>query len=159
MLGAQGPYETLLATHSILRWAILAVGLTAAARAGFAQRRARPRTDADTRVARMFTILLDLQFLLGVVIYALFSPVIKASMTSPAQAMRDGPMRFWIVEHPVAMVLAIVLAHVGLKKSRRSSGNSAHRSAAIYFTLAILIILCAIPWPFLPYGRPLWPPL
>lgn len=159
MHSALGPYETLLATHSILRWAILAIGLTAAARAILARRRARPRTDGDALVGRMFTFLLDLQFLIGVIVFALFSPVIKAAMTNPAQAMQSGTTRFWMVEHPVAMLLAIVLAHIGLAKSRRAGGNDWHRAAAVYFTLSVLVILCAVPWPFLPYGRPLWPPL
>ena len=30
-----------------------------------------------------------------------------------------------------------------------------HKLAAIFFTLALLAILASIPWPALPYGRPL----
>lgn len=54
------------------------------------------------------------------------------------------------------MLVAVVLAHVGRALSRRvTETQDKHRRAAIFFGLAVVALLIAIPWPFLPYGRPL----
>jgi hypothetical protein len=54
------------------------------------------------------------------------------------------------------MLVAIIVAHIGRVLVRRApAAPQKHRRAAIWFGLSLLIILIAIPWPFLSYGRPL----
>jgi len=67
-------------------------------------------------------------------------------------------MRYWAVEHVSLMLIALAMVHVGRSRSRKGATSAAkHRSAAIFYTLALAAILAAIPWPFLPQGRPLLP--
>ena len=55
------------------------------------------------------------------------------------------------------MVIALVLAHLGRVRARRTDSLRRHRGvAAIFFTLALVVILASIPWPGTPAGRPLF---
>jgi len=157
MYSAYGTFGVVLGVHSIARWLVIGLGLWAAARAWMGRAGGRPWTPADTRIGRLFTICLDLQVVIGLALYGVFSPTVTAGMTNMAIATRSTAYRFWLFEHPVAMIVALALAHVGLSKARRAGGVLAHRHAALYFTLAIAIVLAVIPWPFLTYGRGLWP--
>ena len=59
---------------------------------------------------------------------------------------------------PLGMFVAIALAHIGQSKIRKATDEGRrHRLAAVFFTLALIIILLSIPWPGMPAGRPLLP--
>jgi hypothetical protein len=149
-------YITTLTLHSLLRWAVIFIGLWTIARAfaGMSSRRAWSPTDDSA--ARWFTIVLDAQVLIGLVLYGLLSPITTQALSDMGAAMRNPAQRFWAVEHVTLMIVAVVLAHIGRARSRRAVSDAArHRSAAIFYTLALLAVLAAIPWPFMADGRPL----
>jgi len=149
-------YSFVLPLHSLIRWAVLLTGLWAAYRGISGVRRRRPWTLADERAGMWFTISLDTQFLLGLLLYFLLSPITRAAMHDFGAAMANPGMRFWAVEHITGMFIAAGLAHVGRNKIHKTgSDDRRHRTAAIFFTLSILAILASIPWTGLPYGRPL----
>jgi hypothetical protein len=149
-------YSFVLPVHSLVRWAVLLTGLVAAYRGISGVRRRRPWTLADERAGLWFTIALDLQFLLGLLLYFVFSPITQAAMHDFGAAMADRGLRFWAVEHITGMFIGIALAHVGRSKIHKTgSDDRRQRLAATFFTLSILVILASIPWPGLPYGRPL----
>jgi hypothetical protein len=157
MYSEYGTFGLVLAVHSIVRWLAIGLGAGVSARAWLGRSRGRSWAPADTRVSRMFVACLDLQVLIGIVLYGIFSPVVAAGMSNLAVASDSRAYRFWIIEHPLAMIVALVLAHVGLAKAKRADGPIAHRHAALFFTMALLIILAAIPWPMFTFGRALWP--
>jgi hypothetical protein len=69
---------------------------------------------------------------------------------------RSKLLRFFTLEHPSLMLIAIVLAHVGrVRIRRRPDGADRHRQALWFFGVAMVLILIGIPWPFLSYGRSL----
>ena len=56
-------------------------------------------------------------------------------------AMRSAPLRFYAVEHLIAMVAALALVHVGVARSRKAEGDATkHRMAAIFFTAAMVLM-------------------
>jgi hypothetical protein len=72
--------------------------------------------------------------------------------------MGNASQRFWTLEHVLLMIVALILIHVGRATSKRAEeARGKHKRAAIFFGLALLAILIAIPWPSLSYGRPLIP--
>jgi hypothetical protein len=152
-----GTYGLVLGVHSVMRWLIIGLGLGATVRAMLGRSVGRAWTTTDTWIGRLFVTALDLQILIGVTIYGVFSPVVAAGLTNLAVATQSRAYRFWLLEHPVAMLVAAVIAHIGFAKAKRTDGPLAHRHAALFFILALLIVLAAIPWPLFTFGRALWP--
>ena len=68
-------YGIVLLLHSLLRWLVLIAGLLAAARGISGWRSRRPWTLPDERAGLWFTMTLDLQFLLGLLLYGVLSPI------------------------------------------------------------------------------------
>ncbi len=150
-------YNAALTTHSWLRWAVLVLGLLAIARALAGHMSGRPWSQADDRTARFFTTSLDVQMLLGVVLYFALSSITSEGMRDMGAAMGSAGMRFWTVEHPFGMLLGLALAHVGRARIRKTAdAMRRHRVALIFFTLSMLVILATIPWPARTFGRPLF---
>jgi hypothetical protein len=149
-------YTLMLAIHSWIRWAVLLFGMIAIARA-IAGRSGRPWTSADDRAGMLFITALDLQVLVGLLLYFALSPITLQGLRDMGGAMSNAGLRFWAVEHPVQMILGVVLAHIGRARTRRTADDvKRHRAALIFFTLAVLVILLAIPWPGREMGRPLF---
>jgi hypothetical protein len=146
----------MLVLHSLNRWLVVILGLAALIRALNGWLGRKDWTPQDNRIGLFFTSVMDLQLLLGLVLYVFLSPFTQSAFGDFGGAMRDRILRFWSVEHITAMLLAVALVHVGRVLSRRApAGLAKHRRAAIFFGLAMLVIFLAIPWPFLSYGRPL----
>ncbi|HEY0594147.1 MAG TPA: hypothetical protein VGF40_20415 [Thermoanaerobaculia bacterium] len=144
-------YTALLVTHSWLRWAVLILGIVALA--GALKKHARKDLEPD-KSSLGFLISADLQLLVGIVLYVL-SPYFALLTSSPGEAMGDAGIRYFALEHTVAMLVAIALAHVGRIVGKRSASPNRYRTAAVLFALALVIMLAAIPWPFLSEARPL----
>lgn len=149
-------YSTVLSIHSWFRWAVVVAGLIAIVRAIAGVSARRSWTSADDRAGFWFTLTLDLQMLLGLLLYVALSPITRAAMQDFGGAMSVSSLRFWAVEHAFGMILALALAHAGRARTRRLSDSRArHKVAAICFVLALLAVLISIPWPGMPNGRPL----
>jgi hypothetical protein len=147
-------YSTILLLHSWVRWLALAAGVGAIFGA-------LSKGDGAIRTAErwglIFMIALDVQMLLGLLLYGLLSPYTAAAMKDFGAAMRDPMLRFWAVEHLTTMVSAVVLVHVGRVLARKSADISTKRKRLlIFFTLAVLLILLGMPWPGTANGRPLF---
>jgi hypothetical protein len=148
-------YEAFLILHSWLRWIVIILGLRAVVRAFIGASGRRPWQPADSAAGRWFTMSLDLQFLIGLVLYALLSPLTTRAFGDMAAAMRDPETRFWAVEHIGSMIVATVLAHIGRSRSMKVRGDrTKHLAAGLLFALAILVMLAATPWPFRAVARP-----
>ena len=139
-------YGIVLTVHSLLRWGVLAAGLAAVARGGA----------PGSSTGKWFTILLDVQLLLGLLLYFVLSPFTRAALGDFAGAMKNAQLRFFVVEHLVGMVIAVALAHIGRKKIGQARPERRARLAFIFYGLALVAILASIPWPGLPAGRPLF---
>ncbi len=140
-------YTGLLHTHNLFRWLILIVAVLAIGFAFSGWFRKRNWTKADNVLGLLLTILVDIQFVVGIVLYAFVSPVTKAAFADFGAAMKNEMMRFYAVEHIIMMVIALIIIHIGRSKSKKKLiVLRKHRSAAIYYTLGLIVILAAIPW-------------
>jgi len=149
-------YPTVLLLHSWLRWVVILLGLVATIRAIAGASSRRPWVRLDDRISKLFARTLDLQMLLGLVLYFFLSPITTAALSDFMGSMKVAGMRFWSVEHWFGMVIGIALVHVGIARAGRATdGSRKHRILAVFFVLAMIAILAAIPWPGRPYGRPL----
>ena len=146
-------YDIVLTLHSLLRSVVILFGLWAVAMAAAAASR-RSWTPGEARPGLLFTIALDVQLLLGVLLYFVMSPITRTAIEDFGAAMRTGGLRFWAVEHPALMLVAVVLAHVGRSATRYAGSDRAGARARLWFGLAVVALVLATPWPFMPNGRP-----
>lgn len=145
-----------LIAHSYLRWALLVLALVNLASAVHGWRTGRAWGKREERLAVSFVGLADLQLMLGLVLLA-SSPIVGAALSVGMKlAMKDPILRFFAVEHPVQMLLAIAALHIGRVKSRKASeARAKHRYLAIGALVWAALAAAAIPWPGLRHGRPL----
>ncbi len=151
----QNLYPHLLGLHGILRWVVLAAAIAAIVSAGSGWSGGKPVSAALLRLGIIFVAALDLEFLLGLILYFGASPITKMALQNMAAAMKDHEMRFFAVEHTTYMFVAVVLAHVGGALSRKGKTDLAkYRGAAICYSLSLLLMLAGIPWwrPLLRFG-------
>ena len=81
------------------------------------------------------------------------SGVVKVAMADMGEAMKDAVLRFWAVEHMLSMIVGIIIITLGRIMAKKAKTDSTKfRRQAIYFTLAMVIIFAAIPWPWAEMG-------
>ena len=149
-------YNALILIHSWVRWIVLLLGLLAAGRALAGRSSRRSWGPGDNGPGRWYTIAFDVQALAGIMLYVWASPITMMAREHMGAAMGNSVTRFWLVEHPFGMVAALALAHIGRGRVRRAQTDRARfTAAAVFYGLSVLIALLAVPWPGLPYGRPL----
>jgi hypothetical protein len=147
-------YTIILIAHSWVRWVALiaAVGATVAALSG--PDTAGRRTD---RWAMFLMMTVDIQMLLGLLLYLVLSPFTTQALQNFGAAMKDRQLRFWAVEHIATMMLAVILVHVGRVLARKApTPEAARMRLAVCFGFATLAMLFGMPWPGFPNGRPLF---
>jgi len=146
-------YPFVLAVHNVIRWVVLIAGILAAVRALIGWLGKKEWTKQDRLFGMIFTSSVDIQLLLGILLYFVFSPITKGAFGDFGAAMGVKDIRFFAIEHVFYMILALVFAHLGSFLPKKvDDAVSKHKRAAIWFSLAVLIILAGIPWwrPFIP---------
>ena len=151
-------YQSALWLHSLLRWAVLLTGAMAVFRASGGNFARRAWTAKDELWGFLFIMSLDLQLVVGLVLYLFLSPITKIAFQNFGAAMKIDTTRYFAVEHITGMIIAIALAHIGRVKARKTVDEvRRHRTLMIFFGLALVIIVASIPWPGMPVSRPLFP--
>jgi hypothetical protein len=148
-------YVYTLLVHSYTRWAVVATVLLVSVRCARGWALGGPWTRADELAHKALIVAVDWQFTLGVIMYLFLSPNSRVFFTNLKSAYGDPTLRFFGLEHPLAMITAVSLVHFGRERSEKRSGMERHRSAFRWTFAALLVFAIAIPWPFLKYGRPL----
>ena len=149
-------YTLTLTVHSWVRWALVLVAALAFARSGYAFLRGREYAGADVSLAKGFIGLLNLQFTLGLVLYIFLSPTVRAALSDLGAAMGSAPLRFFVIEHQVAAIIAVGMGYAGVLRARKATeSRRKHRAIMLGGGGCLFMIFVAIPWPFLPYGRAL----
>jgi hypothetical protein len=152
-------YSSALWLHSWLRWAVLLTGLVAWLRAIGGKTARRPWTPQDELWGLLLTISVDLQFLVGLVLYVFLSPITRLGLRNFAAAMQINVARFFTIEHVIGMVAGIALVHIARVKIRKAADPARkHRLAMLLFGIALVLMIISIPWPGMPVSRPLFRP-
>lgn len=142
-------YDILLAIHNIVRWLALLLLIFAVITSFIGWFRKRKWMEIDRKVGTYTTIALDIQLLLGLVLYLFFSEFGLQGITENGFAfvMENSIYRQYAIEHSLLMLLGIIAAHMGSILPRRVEESKAKfRRAAIWFTIALVLILAGMPW-------------
>jgi len=149
-------YTTILMLHSWLRWVALLAGV-AATIAALRDNTAPPAASRADTWGLILMITLDIQLLLGLLMYLALSPMMTAIRENFGAAMKDPAARFWAVEHITMMMGAVIITHVGRLIARKSaSGDSRKMTLIICFGIATALMFLGIPWPGMRAGRALF---
>jgi peptidoglycan/LPS O-acetylase OafA/YrhL len=100
----------------------------------------RPYSEGNRKINLFAMISADTQLLIGIVLYFL-SPFVQFN----SGTMKNDTTRYFTVEHWVMMLIAIALIHVGHSKSKRAATpEKKHKTVAIFYIIALLVIIGAI---------------
>jgi len=130
-------YEILKSAHSGWRYVVIILLLVAVIQAVVSWIDKKPYTERNRKLNVFALISAHIQLVFGVILYFL-SPLTKGPMG-------DAMYRYWKVEHISMMVIAIILITVGNAKSKKGTdGVAKHKSIALFFGFAFVIIVAAI---------------
>lgn len=147
-------YTGLLHPHNLLRYVVVILLVTAVIKSFLGWFGKKEYTAADNKVSLFLLISSHLQLLLGLALYFV-SPAVEAARANMAEAVKNPALRFWAMEHISAMILGIILITLGRIMGKKGKTDVAKfRRQAIFFTLALLLIFSAIPWPWSAVARP-----
>ncbi|MFN8635846.1 MAG: hypothetical protein U0893_18510 [Chloroflexota bacterium] len=118
--------DTLTTLHSFWRYAVLIAAVVAVVGAAAGWLGALPPRLAARRSGLVYVIALDIQLLIGIVLWLLMGSTV--------------PMPFR-AEHPVTMILAAAAAHLGQVMSRRAASP---KSAALVTLIGVVISLVLV---------------
>lgn len=128
----------LMHAHSGLRYVVLGL-LIAAIFVAYSSWQSGKR--GDNKVYLFTLIATHTQLLIGLVLYFM-SPKVNFDLIS------EKVFRFYSIEHIFMMVIAIVLITVGRVRSKKIEGAAKHKTVLYFYSMAFIIIMAAIPWPF-----------
>jgi hypothetical protein len=146
--------------HSILRWVILIILVISVIKSYSGWKGGKAFNDGDrktwlfTMIAAHLTLVLGLyQWLLGRI------GIISTELPEGTTMMKDKSYRFFWLEHPLMMLIAIALITLGYGMAKKPvADNVKYAKAFRYFLVALVIIILMTPWPFREMiGRPLFP--
>lgn len=148
-------YPIAATLHSWLRLLVLVLCAWVFVRSLLAWMASKPFTSGDRSVTRALTIAIDVQFLIGLLLYVGISPLTRQAFSNFGAAMKDDERRRFAVEHPTMMLAAIALWHAASVIGRRSPlDHVRHRWHAIAAGLALLLLYVGTPWPWTAIARP-----
>lgn len=134
--------------HSLNRWVILGFLIVSIVTCFIGWRGKKVFTEGNRKSAFIAFVASHTQLLLGFLLWGL-SPKVSFS----AGAMKEAVTRFFLVEHPTMMIIAIVLITMGYIRSKKATDNvKKHKLVFWFYLIALLIILGSIPYPWQAYG-------
>jgi len=111
-------------------------------------------TAGDNKLSLFLFISAHIQLLVGFIVY-FKSQLVQSAMENMAEAMKIPGIRFFVADHMTSMILGIILITLGRIMAKKGKTDEIKfRRQAIFFTLGMLVIFYAIPWPWSAVSRP-----
>ena len=146
-------YPYLLFFHSIFRWLVLISLFYAVSRALIGWLGKRPFSKSDNTIRHVTATISHVQLSIGYVLY-FESPIVAYFRSNYSEAVKHFDLKFFGLIHIVLMTVAIFVITIGSSLAKRQiSDTEKFKTMTVYFAVALLIILMAIPWPFSPLAN------
>lgn len=146
-------FQTLTFYHSIMRWLVLASIVYAIYRAyrGYSSNAQFSKT--DNAVRHWTATIAHIQLLIGIILYTQ-SPIIKYFWQNFNEAIQNLDLTFFGLLHLILMLTAIILITIGSALSKRkTTDKEKFKTMLVWFSVSLIIIFIAIPWPFSPLAN------
>ncbi len=139
----------LLHLHNILRWVILVLLVVSIYTTFTATNSGNKKIWLFTLISAHITLLIGLYQT-----YNYWNTYVRDANLSMSEVMKSKGLRFFLVEHPIMMIISIILITIAYRNTKVLK----YKKAAILFLIALIVILAAVPWPFRELvGRPWFP--
>ena len=101
----------------------------------------------DFRISLFTLIVTHIQLLIGIVLFFASDYLSLISDMGMGEIMKNSALRSNIIEHPFAMILAVVFITIGYSKHKKKlTSRPKFKMLAIFYTLALILVLAKIPW-------------
>lgn len=102
----------------------------------------------DFRISLFALITMHIQLLIGIVLFFLkdYFGTIK-EVGGMGEVMKNSELRDLIIEHPTTMIIAVALVTIGYSKHKKKlTSKPKFKMLAIFYTIALVLVLAKIPW-------------
>jgi len=146
-------HQTFLFLHSTNRYLVLLSLVYAIVMAANGLRSGRIFSPANNTVRHLTATIGHIQLLLGLYLY-LISPIVKYNVIDASSHEIVSEHTFFRYIHLLLMTTAIVILTIGSAKAKRVETDiEKFKTILVWFSIALGIILIAIPWPFSPLAN------
>jgi hypothetical protein len=137
----------LLHLHSFLRWVAILAIILAIYNAFTGMKKNSPFGKNDNRWSLITLITFHIQLVIGLVLY------FTQGWHLQVGEMANKVVRFYSVEHILAMIIVVVLVTVGRVRAKKAATDLVkHQRHFRFFLIAFVIMMVSIPWPFREVG-------
>ena len=133
--------------HSYWAYIVLIVLIAAVINAFIGLNSKKEFTAKDLRISLFALIASHIQLIIGFI--AFFTSTFYDTMKNVGmgEVMKNSELRKALVEHPVMIIIAITLITMGFSKhKKKETDQSKFKTIALFYGIALLIILGMIPW-------------
>ncbi|MFD1294936.1 hypothetical protein ACFQ5N_13920 [Lutibacter holmesii] len=103
--------------------------------------------DKDLRISLFALIASHIQLLIGFIAFYTSSYYEAMRDVGMGEVMKNSDLRKILIEHPIVGIIAITLITIGFSKHKKKTTNVAKfKTIAIFYGIALLLILSRIPW-------------
>jgi hypothetical protein len=130
--------------HSAFAYVVLALIVIVILIALIGKLGGKPFSSSLKRLALWSMLALHLQFVVGIALYFL-SPLGFSAMSG--EAMSDSMLRLYVVEHPITMLLGIIVITIGHGRMKRTvNDDKKYMQLILFYTIGLALVLSRIPW-------------
>ncbi len=130
--------------HSFLAYLVLLALAVALVHAVLGVTGKRPFTATSRKLVLFGLVFTHLQALFGLVLYFI-SPMGLNNLSGAT--MKDSAARLIAVEHPLMMLLAVILITIGYSKAKRATVDAQKfKLVSWFYGIGLLLILSRVPW-------------
>lgn len=146
-------YSTLITVHSVFRWLVLITLLISIYRAWKGMTSGNRFSRTDNAFRHWTATISHVQLMIGMILY-FQSPITDYFLKNFSIAISTLEFTFFGLIHSVLMLVAIVVITFGSALAKRKiTDREKFRTMLYWFSIALIIILIAIPWPFSPLAN------
>ena len=131
--------------HSFIAW-ILLLFLLASIVTAMVRRKREAAFKNPYRALYLFTMILThIQLVVGFVLYFMSGKVVFSGLT-----MSEALYRFFTVEHPLLMIIAVIMITLGYSRARKADEDSKKfKRIYVYYLIGLALILLRFPYKYL----------
>ncbi|MBD3637514.1 MAG: cytochrome B [Crocinitomicaceae bacterium] len=130
--------------HSGLRWVVLILLIMAIVKMFMGWKKNAPYTEGDRKMSLFAMLAFHIQWTIGLILY-----FISPKVQFVEGFMKNSMLRFYGLEHILAMTIAMALITIGYSKGKKAEEEKKKfKIQFVFYSIALIIILLSIPWPF-----------